>query len=508
MAIYTNRDQQRVVTVQELGRGGEGIVYTIAGRTDVVAKIYHPDQRTRQKQAKLTAMLSKPPHDSGAKLTPPHCALAWPMDLLFAQGQFAGFLMPNIERSPTVFALFNPKLRQQRFPTANRYFLHRAAQNLAAAVSALHTVGYVLGDVNQKNILVKPNALVTLVDTDSFQVCDSNGMVQRCGVGVPEYTPPELQNKVLNSIDRQPYHDAFGLSVLIFQLLMEGYHPFTGRPMVPMLREVDQLSLHCIAQGIFPYWQNKQVEPPPTAPNFLWLHPNVQHLFVQAFVHGYQTPTARPSALLWARTLQQAESALVQCRRDPHHWYSNHLAHCPYCTVRRYGLTPAQRHPNQSRAAPFAIQQQPRATSTSTPPWGVVFKQLGGLLYLLLFLAFLVTVQPLLLLVIAVIVGIGWTITRKAFWRGLATLWRGSVSGARWLAPYVLAGGRRLLAWWRARSARFKVITVATAMLFVLSLMQGDDQIPQLAGWQPPSPILTQVSPLASPAATSTGAGR
>lgn len=507
MAIYTNRDQQSIVTTQELGRGGEGVVYTIAGRTDVVAKIYHPDQRTGQKQAKLTAMLSRPPHDSGAKITPPHCTLAWPVDLLFAQGQFAGFLMPHIERSPNIFALFNPKLRQQRFPNASRYFLHRSAQNLAAAVSALHAGGYVLGDVNQKNILVKPNALVTLVDTDSFQVCDGNGMVQRCAVGVPEYTPPELQNKVLSNVDRQPYHDAFGLSVLIFQLLMEGYHPFTGRPMVPMLREVDQLSLHCIAKGIFPYAQNNQVEAPPTAPNFLWLHPNVQQLFLQAFVGGYQTPIARPTALLWARTLQEAESALVQCRRDSHHWYSNHLAHCPHCPTRRYGLTPAQRHPTQNRAAPVAIQQQPGATSTSAPPLGVVFKQLGGLLYLLLFFAFLVTKQPLLLLGVGVIVGVGWMITRKAFWRGLATLWRGSIRGARWLAPYVLAAGYSFLAWWRTRSARFKVITVATAMLFMFGLMQDGNESTQFAGWQPPSPILTQVSPLASPAARSTGTG-
>ncbi|MEZ4618073.1 MAG: hypothetical protein R2867_21530 [Caldilineaceae bacterium] len=80
---------------------------------------------------------------------------------------------------------------------------------------------------------MKANALVTLVDTDSFQIVDEQEAYHHCPVGVPEYTPPELQALPLATTVREPHHDAFGLSVLIFQLLMEGYHPFTGRPTHP-----------------------------------------------------------------------------------------------------------------------------------------------------------------------------------------------------------------------------------------------------------------------------------
>lgn len=71
----------------------------------------------------------------------------------------------------------------------------RTGYNLAATVSAVHAGGYVVGDLNYTNVLVSGDALVTLIDTDSFQVPDPDQkMVYRCTVYTPEFTPPELQN--------------------------------------------------------------------------------------------------------------------------------------------------------------------------------------------------------------------------------------------------------------------------------------------------------------------------
>src|SRR5438093_919042 len=84
---------------------------------------------------------------------------------------------------------------------------------------ALPAKGYGIGDLNERNLLVTTQALVTLVDTDSFQVKAAE-RVFRCRVGSAEYTPPELQGARFADIDRGPQHDAFGLGVLIFQLLM------------------------------------------------------------------------------------------------------------------------------------------------------------------------------------------------------------------------------------------------------------------------------------------------
>ena len=74
---------------------------------------------------------------------------------------------------------------------------------------ALHERGYVVGDVNESNILVNRGALVTLIDTDSFQVRSAE-QVYRCRVGKPEYTPPELQRAALRR--RGPHSRARRLS--------------------------------------------------------------------------------------------------------------------------------------------------------------------------------------------------------------------------------------------------------------------------------------------------------
>jgi len=253
MAIYTTVNQQIINLGRKLDEGGEGTVYEITGHPELVAKVYKVDKRTPERESKLKAMVANPPQDDTRKLSSPHISIAWPTDLLYEQSRFVGYLMPRISQSPDIFVVYNPQLRAEKYPELNWNYLHRTARNLATALNALHARGYVMGDVNPRNVLVTQKALVTLVDTDSFQVRDATGYVHRCLVGMPEYTPPELQGMDLNSLDRAPYHDCFGLAVLIFQLLMEGQHPFNAK--LDATLSVGEVNLYCIRQGIFPYYK-------------------------------------------------------------------------------------------------------------------------------------------------------------------------------------------------------------------------------------------------------------
>ncbi len=331
MPIYTTRYHTTISTTREIGQGGEGVVYDVAGQSGIVAKIYHPSHRTPEKELKLQAMLENAPQDDTRRMTPPHISIAWPIEILYEHGRFAGFLMPRISRSPDIFEIYNPQQRSRNHPAFDWRYLHRTARNLATAIHALHTRGYVLGDINQKNVLVTPNALVTLVDTDSFQVRDAQGTIHRCRVGVAEYTPPELQGKSLDSVDRTVHHDLFGLAAMIFQLLMEGYHPFTGAPQDPSVSILGEIYVHCIKNGIFPYRSNRSFNPPPGAPLFSTLHKDVQSLLLRCFVKGHRNPRSRPSAEQWIHALDRAESKLVQCRTDASHWFSKHVRKCPWC---------------------------------------------------------------------------------------------------------------------------------------------------------------------------------
>jgi DNA-binding helix-hairpin-helix protein with protein kinase domain len=170
-------------------------------------------------------------------------------------------------------------------PEFDTRYLYRVARNLSAAVAALHRSSYVIGDLNESNVLVNPSALVTLIDTDSFQVQErQNGRftIHYCPVGKLEYTPPELMGKTLKEVTRLPEHDGYALAVLIFQLLMGGNHPFraqwlgSGEP--PPLEKRVQM-------GLFPYMVTRPgpVRPPNNAPAFNHLSPpdcrSIQGLF-------------------------------------------------------------------------------------------------------------------------------------------------------------------------------------------------------------------------------------
>ncbi len=313
-----------------LGVGGEARIYAIPQDPWLVAKVYH--RPTTERARKLVVMLANPPDDP--MVAQGRVSIAWPLDLLRSadsKSQIVGFLMPLVTGMRPILDFYNPGARRKRCPLFNYLYLHRAARNLSAAVSALHERGYVIGDMNESNIFVAETALVALVDTDSFQVRDPhNRNVYRCTVGKIEFTPPELQGGSFADIDRKPAHDLFGLAVLIFQLLMEGTHPFTGI----FKGEGDPPSYgERISAGHFPYSGKRRVPYRPSliAPSFGILNPELRKLFVRCFRNGRRRPKVRPDARTWQRALNDAEKALVTCPQNDQHLYGDHLKSCPWC---------------------------------------------------------------------------------------------------------------------------------------------------------------------------------
>ncbi len=312
-----------------LGAGGEAKVYAIRGDTNHVVKIYHelpPDQ-----VLKLRTMIANPPEDP--TLASGHLSIAFPIDLVALASkpdQVIGFLMQRATGTAPLFHFYNPSTRRQDYPLVNSLYLHRMGRNLSGALRALHSSGYVIGDVNESNILATETALITLVDTDSFQVRDPQASkVYRCRVGRREFTPPELQGRVFQEADRLPEHDLFGLAVLLFQLLMEGTHPFAG-----VYQGTDDPPPYetRIQQGFFPSGTRRgPYRPMPAAPPFEILHPTLQRLFLECFEEGFTRPSARPTALQWQNALTLAEESLKTCAVNPQHRYGAHLSSCPWC---------------------------------------------------------------------------------------------------------------------------------------------------------------------------------
>ncbi|MEZ4656723.1 MAG: hypothetical protein R2911_04055 [Caldilineaceae bacterium] len=54
----------------------------------------------------------------------------------------------------------------------------------------MHDRGHVVGDLNESNILVTPDARVTLVDADSFQVRAAQDVLHHCTVAKADFCRP------------------------------------------------------------------------------------------------------------------------------------------------------------------------------------------------------------------------------------------------------------------------------------------------------------------------------
>jgi DNA-binding helix-hairpin-helix protein with protein kinase domain len=351
--------------------GGEGAIYEVPHYPNLVAKVYHAQRRTPERIAKLQIMVAHPPVNPTEHLN--HPSIAWPTELLrdIATNQLVGFVMPRVRQMLPLSEVYNPRARRRQLPLFNYRYLVRTARNLCAAVQAVHQAGYVIGDLNESNVLVSDQALVTLVDADSFQVRDpETGVVYRSLVGKPEYTPPELQGCSFADVDRQPEHDAFALAVLIFRLLMEGFHPFDG--VYGGRGEPPEMGAR-IRNGYFPYARGRTgIEPSPLAPPFEMLHPDLQALFVRCFEEGHRNRSVRPRVEDWLAALEGAEDALQQCGQNEQHYYWGHLAGCPWC-ARQQAL--GGRDPFPSRASVSSGQhlgvsgrQQPLPSASATTP--------------------------------------------------------------------------------------------------------------------------------------------
>ncbi|HLI55441.1 MAG TPA: hypothetical protein VKY26_00275, partial [Actinomycetota bacterium] len=171
---------------------------------------------------------------------------------------------------------------------------------------------------------------IVLIDCDSFQVVNGHD-VFTCDVGVPLFTPPELQGVGLRGLRRTENHDRFGLAVLLFHLLYMGRHPFAGR----YSGEEDMPIERAIAEYRFAYARNRAslgMQRPPGSLALETMGPGIAQLFQQAFspvgaTHG------RPEPRAWVGELDALAGGLEVCERATWHYFPGRLTLCPWCAV-------------------------------------------------------------------------------------------------------------------------------------------------------------------------------
>jgi hypothetical protein len=275
---------------EQLDEGAEGEIYSLKGDSSSVIKIFYESDRAT-KANKVKAMIQETPDDPADDFH----SIVWPQAIVENSGDFLGYSMPRLDLSEWTKALV---YAMKISPNSSLKERLRPAYNLAYMVYKIQDQGHALGDFNHENIFVK-DGNISLIDCDGFHI-KANGIVYEGDTFKKRYSPPEKRPPELEEVK---VADRFCLGVHIFQLLMDGYHPYHAKG---SNAEGGDWGVK-IAQNSFPYTDSAAGFEPPE-PGLQQKYDNlpqeIQDLFQDCFSESStRFGWARPSAVEWVRKL-------------------------------------------------------------------------------------------------------------------------------------------------------------------------------------------------------------
>ncbi len=228
--VYDDNNE-KIQLKKELGRGGEGTVYTCS-QAEKVIKVYHKNCLTEERFQKIQLMVNNQPNIQ---------ELCWPEKLIYnASHEFIGYMMKNVgaykEFGITVLKLDSLRVRQNTMAGWNRLSLVKLCLNLCNVFQKMHEKDIYMGDINPRNMMIIPNTYnnpkFMFVDCDSYQYHD-----YPCPVGTTPYTSPKLfkrYNKTPDTLEfgkvmRNEDDEGYAIASLLFGILMLKASPFQGK---------------------------------------------------------------------------------------------------------------------------------------------------------------------------------------------------------------------------------------------------------------------------------------
>ncbi len=329
---YKSLSGRKYVLGNQCGKGGEAKILEVTNYSEAVAKLYEQKLCNTHRERKLMAMLQMP---LTAEL---NTELVWPKDILYDNtGRLAGFVMRKVSGGTPLNVMYSDESSGDLLKAV------AVAKNLSVAVHNIHKGGLIIGDLNPYNILVLETGLVRIIDTDSFHITDNQERTFRCEVCVPEYISPKIstvipKGETLKTVPLPTYtqeSDEYSLAILIFQLLMNGTHPFTAALAKGNDLDIPQPT-DLMKRYNFPYDKCPcGMKLPVYALPFKMLSERLRFMFIKQFSKGESI-----SAELWYDALCDFEKEITKtCRVNSNHKYRKGLRKCPYCeTLKRKEL--------------------------------------------------------------------------------------------------------------------------------------------------------------------------
>lgn len=205
-----------VLNEKALGKGGQACVYKITLPVSLegcCAKIYHkgcPEELVER----LRYMISHPPQ----VLKTSAFRICWPMGLVYDKNRtVVGFYMPTAfphSRDLYILSYYTKgKTIADRFKKDIEWFgkyerntsvgvMNRLKMiaNISQAFHQIHrSNNYVVLDIKPMNILATSTGKISIVDTDSFQIAETDKILFPGAAATPEYCAPEFDEQFIQN---------------------------------------------------------------------------------------------------------------------------------------------------------------------------------------------------------------------------------------------------------------------------------------------------------------------
>lgn len=318
-ALYADGHFTQVRLGKMINRGGAaGRIYEVLGQPQNVAKIFHNLTKSDTNRKKLEAMLLNAPHfPPTIKDGVEYVQIAWPIAILEdSKGFCVGYIMPliNMDKAVSLDHLMQRSIRQKLGLSEKYSYRIFAAYNVASMVGALHKCGHYIVDLKPSNVSVyRDTMIVAIVDCDGFSIQGEQNSRYPAEFVSEEYIYPEGMD--LSCAEMGEEQDKFALAVIIFKLLNNGIHPFSGIPRKnnEMLTIQQRIEDYHYAYGS---WLDKYQAPHPYSLHE-YFDKKTLDMFDRAFVCGQERPTAKE----WQEHLWYLLHNLKQCKQNPDHVY-------------------------------------------------------------------------------------------------------------------------------------------------------------------------------------------
>lgn len=308
---------------QELGKGGQAYVYHIrtGGYEDYCLKKYIKLDDARRNFDRICYMIQHPPKNFMGSNS---FRICWPTALAYdMQKNFIGYVMPlafENSRDLKILEVYNAKPISQQSKYKNypewfdKYELDtneglknrmKMLCNWSIALYSLHeTRKYVIVDLKPENVMATSSGMISIVDTDSFQISENGKILFPGAAYTPAYFPPEGKETKDKNLPFSISCDCFASAVCFYKILT-GVHPYGGTikksPYDGLENEAEFISA-----GLFAFGHKKQYLEFPAFNlhrHFENLSPTIQALFKRAFGPD---PKGRPTMDEWGKALHEA----------------------------------------------------------------------------------------------------------------------------------------------------------------------------------------------------------